>query len=486
MTQSAKTLVTLGVLVAVGAALGLYAYLGVYEKDSAATKQKDADARLIPPSATAGLDAGASLEFMRLIIAVDGKETVVEREPGQPWRVTSPVRSPADKLVVDGAISQLQSARVKDTLDERPDEATLKRYGLERPAFTVEAYTRAADGQLARAVRLEGGIENTFDGSVFVRRNGEPAVYSAPGGVRYALSRTTFDLRDKQLFAVDEATLRQMSVKARSNTYTLARDPERRWGFTSPVSEPADATQVTAMLSAMGAEKAQKFPDDTPENRAAFGLEAPLVDATLTTEGGATIRLRVARGGSPAAVYGLREDADGAVLAEVPEAALGALDRNPQDLKDRTLLRFQKELITKLVFHNADGSEVVVTRDSPDASVESWRVAAPREGKAKVFKVTSALWTLGAYKALATVEAAPRRWDTYGLGANARFIALSGPDGEVARLTIGKPVPNKPDTFYARGSRPEVVEVDGSRFSEFPTIVGDLLDEPAASPDAGP
>jgi hypothetical protein len=92
--------------------------------------------------------------------------------------------------------------------------------------------------------------------------------------------------------------------------------------------------------------------------------------------------------------------------------------------------------------------------------MEDRRVVAPREGKAQVFKVTSVLWTLGAYKALSNVEENPKDWKKYGLGEKARAIILSGPDGELARLTIGDPVPGKPDTFYVRGTKPVVVEVD--------------------------
>lgn len=486
MSQNAKTLVTMLVLLVLAGGLGLYAYYGVYEKDAATTKKKDHESHLFAPETPAGADAGTAPDFVKLAITFDGKETVVEREPGKPWRVTAPVKSPADKLVIDAAISQLHSAKFKDTLDETPDEATLKKYGLDHPAFTIEAFIRGDDGQLTRAVRLEGGIENTFDGSIYMRRNGEPAVYSAPGGVRYALAKNTFDLREKQLFAIDEPKLTKIAVKARANAFTLERDKDKHWAFTAPSADLADATQVTGMLAAMAGEKAQQFPDDTPENRAAFGLDQPLVDATLTTDEGKTIRFRVAKGGTPEAVYGLREDADGAILAEVPETALADLDRNPLDLKDRTLLRFKKELVTKIVFHSADGTEVVVAKDSPDASAEAWRVVAPREGKAKVFKVTSVLWTLGAYKALATVAENPKDWGKYGLGDKARFIALFGPDGELGRFTIGSAVPDKPDTFYVRGSKPVVAEVDGSRFSEFPSILADVLDLTAPAPDAGP
>jgi hypothetical protein len=493
MSQSAKTLVMMAVLLVLAGGVGLYAYYGVYEQEAQATKMKDHDARLFAPQklGETTADGGApTAEFVKVTVTANGETTVLEREGDRPWRITSPVKAPADKLMVDALISQLQTAKFKATLDENPDPESLKKWGLDAPKFIVEAQAQVS-GEL-RTVRLEGGIENTFDGSVFMRRNGLPTVYSAEGGVRYALAKSTFDLREKQIFATDESKLKKLEVKAKANSYTLERNAENAWTLTAPIADLADAGQLLAMLNAFGGHRAQRFPPDTPENRKAFGLDKPTVDATFTTTDGQRIRFRIAKGGSPEAVYALRDDAEGAVLAEVPEAALTELDRNPADLKDRTLLRFQRELVTKVVFHNADGTEVVVGKESPDASVEAWRVLLPREGKAQVYKVTSVLWTLGALKANAIVTDKEKDFGKYGLGPKSRFIALFGPNGELARLTIGDPVPNKPDTFYVRGSRALVAEVDGTRFRDFPTIIGDVLDQPkeedggAPGTDAGP
>lgn len=477
----------MAVLLVLAGGLGLYAYYGVYEKDAAETKKKDHDARLFAPQKLGEKtpDGGAPpADFVRVTVTFQGETTVLEREPGKAWRITSPVQANADRLVMDALVSQLQTSKFKATLEENPDAATLKKYGLEEPQFTVEAVAKVGDAAEERSVKLEGGIENTFDGSVFMRKNGEPPVYSAEGGVRYALAKTTYDLRDKQPFAVDEASLAKVAVKAKANAYTLERNADGKWALTAPFADLADANQVTGMLGTVGNFKAQQFFEDSPQRRATFGLDKPQVDATLTTKDGKVIRYRIVKGGSPEAIYGLREDDAGAILCELPEAALGELDRNAMDLQDKTLLRFKKEDASRLVFHNADGSEVVLGKDSPDASAEAWRVLAPREGKAKTFKVTSALWTLSALRASAPVEEKPKDLGKYGLGPGARYVSIQGPQGELERLTIGKPVPGQPGHFYARGLRDRVVDVDGARFAEFPVIVGDVLDLPPG-PDAG-
>jgi len=490
MSQSAKTLVMMAVLLALAGGVGLYAYFGVYEKDTAETKKKEHEARLFSPQRLdeKAPDGGAAAaEFVKLSVTFDGETTVIEREPGKPWRVSSPVSAAADKLVVDAIVSQLQTAKFKATLEENPDAETLRKYGLDAPKFVVEAWAKVGDAPDSRSVKLEGGIENTFDGSVYMRKNGEPTVYVAEGGARYAMAKRTYDLREKQLFQLDEAALQKIAVKAKANSYTLERNAEKAWALTAPEAELAEAMQVSGMLGSLAAHRAQKFPDDTPANRTAFGLDKPQVDATFTTSDGKAIRFRMAKVGET--VYGLREDDSGAALAEVPEGALGDLDRNPMDLKDRTLLRFKKDLVTKIVFHNADGTEVVVGKPSVEASADAWRVLAPREGKAQVFKVTSVLWTLTAYRAGVRIEENPKDWGKYGIGPKSRFVAVYGADGaELARLTIGHELKDKPGTYYVRGTRPLVVEVDGARFKDFPVILADVLELPRedGGVDAGP
>ena len=192
MKQSTKLLLQLGVFFMLALAVGGYAYFGVFKKDQASARQKDHDLRLFAPQKLdeKQTDGGSPpAQFTRVVVSFDGQTTELEREDGAGWKLVKPVRAKADALVMDALISQLQTAKFKDTLDEHPDEPTLKKYGLDAPRFVVTA-TAVVNGE-ARSVKLVGGAENTFDGSIFVQRDDQPAVYAAPGGVRRLESRTT-------------------------------------------------------------------------------------------------------------------------------------------------------------------------------------------------------------------------------------------------------------------------------------------------------
>ncbi len=488
MNQSQKTMLMMLGLLAVAGAFGGYAYFGVFKKDQASERRVEHELRLFAPQKLdeRQADGGSPpAEFTHLTVTTGGHVTTLERRGNREWWIVSPVVAKADKLVVDGITSQLQTAKFKATLEEDPDAATLQKYGLDAPAFVVVATAQV--GAQDRTVKIIGGIENTFDGSVYVRRNDEKPVFTAEGGVRFMLAKQLFDLRDKNPFAVDEAKLQRLAVKSGANEYEVVRLNDKQWNLVRPAAEPADSAALSAIIAGTSQERAQAFPDDSPAQRKALGFDAPLIDARLTLTGDKVVHLRVTRqapDGGEEAFYGLREDDDGAVLAKLG-SNVTQYDRPPSDLRDKTVLRFRRELVTKIVFHDPAGEEVVVQKDSVDASADAWRVVAPRPGKAKVFKVTGALWTLGSFKALVNGEEKPKDWGRYGLDAKAKFIALYGQDGaELARLVIGKEVIGKPVTFYVRGTRDQVLESEGSRFGELPFALGDVLDEPGA--DAGP
>lgn len=488
MTQMQKTLVMLGGLLVVAGGVALFAWKGVYEKDEQAARKKSAEERLFATDAPEGRkDAGAAtVEFRRVVVTTKDETTVLERAPGEPWKITAPVHSKVDLLVVDGLLSQLQTARFKTTLDGEATDADLKTYGLDHPGFTVEAEAEI-DGQ-QRTTKLEGGIENPFDGTFYMRKNGTRTVHMAEGGVRWSLAKTTFDLRDKEVFAIDDAKLEKFALKSKVNDWEIVRGDDKLWRLTRPEATLADTVTVNSVLGGIRGERATAFPGEpTDERLASLGFGAPLATATLTlSTGPVTFKLAVPNADAGETIYALREDANGKVLAQVGSSARAAFDRNAFELRDKSLIPFAKQTVTKIVIAVPGAPEVIVERDSADAGLESWRVTAPRSGQARAYKVATLLWTLSAIKAGSLVVEKPDQkvLETYSLDAkHARVVKLFSGATELATLLLGKELIGKSGSSYAVGARKAIVEIDSSRFNDLPWAVDDLLDVPTA--DAG-
>ncbi len=502
MKQTEKTLVTLLVLTVVTGGLGLYAYLGVMKPEEAEAERKEHSEKLFAAGSPGEKveDGGTpSPVFTHLTVKAKGTTATLERQ-ADTWRLTSPVSARADSWVVESITTQLQSAKFKSTVEEAPTDADLERYGLKTPVFTVtaKAYVPDASGggkeDPARqyTVTLYGGIENTFDGSVYVRREGDPRVYTADGSVRYALEKDLYALRDKALLGQEEAALKSIDVTAKANRYTLERDAEQAWRLTKPSEHRADAERVKRMLQSLKEQKALAFPTDSLDERVKLGLDAPLVDARFTLASGEPVRLRmsqVSRDAAGTKAYALLEQGSEAVLAEIPEAALAVLDVGLLELRDKSVLAFQREDVKRLIFHPGEGAApITLENKAPEAgTLDGWQVQSPRPGKAQAWKVASLLGVLHSLKASTFGEASPKEWARYGVTEASRGVVLQDVGGkELARLWIGGEVPGKAGHVYVRGTGNAIMEVEQARLPEFPSRPEDIIEAPpAADPTDG-
>ena len=485
MRQTGKNLLLLGVLAVLAGGLGIYAWLGVARPQEREQRRKTEDARLVPLGETGGADAGPrELEFSRITLQAKGDTTVLERQEGS-WRIVSPVAAAVDTYAVDGLVSEFQNGTVKDTLEENPTAEDLKRYGLDAPRFVVRARARIKGGSEEREIVLKGGAENPFDGSVYLQRGDDPRVYSAQGGVRFNLEKSAFDLRDKEILAVPEKDLQRVEVRTGRSGWVLERGDGDSWRITQPIADRADSRIVASLVGELRSQRATAFRSDTPEERSRAGVDKPVTTVTFTLKQGDPIRLAMARPAADAgsSVFVLRTQGSQSVLAEVPENVLAALNKQPADLRDKSVVHFDRAKVARIALAHADGTRIALERIAGDAGFsDDWRVLEPRSGPAKKFKLSSLLWTMESLQAKQLGEERPKSWTKYGLDKPEREVSLLDSSGNVlARLAVGKSVPGQEGARYARGMREQVVEIEESRLADLPGSVEDVLDAPIAA-----
>jgi hypothetical protein len=489
-----RSLFTLLGFTAVAAAVGLYAWFGVMKADEKEAAQKESSDKLFSTGpAEKSPDGGGPPppEFTRITVRAKGETTTVEKGPDGAWRMTAPVKAAVDQYVLDSLTTQLKDGKVDQKIEESPTDADLQKYGLKDPAWTVEASARVQGAE--KQVKVAGGLENAFNGSIYLRKDADPAVYSASGGMRFNLEKSSYDLRDKQLLAVDEAKIESIDVQRPKGGYALARgEGAQAWKIAKPRPQDADGQTVINALGQLKNERATAFLADSPEERKKDGLESPALDATFTLKGGEKVRIRLAKAGEKGDKhYALREDKDGAVLAEVGASALGHLDKSADELRDKSVLRFDKDAAAEVIFRpQGGGAPIRVTRDQKKSedggtasAAETWTVQAPEAGPAKAWKVSSNLWTLSSLQATAFGEESPKSWDKYGISDKSRQVVVQDAAGKpLATLAVGSEVKGKTNTVYVRGTRNMVLEMDSARLSDLPAKVDDVLDRPPPPP----
>ncbi|MGO8969525.1 MAG: DUF4340 domain-containing protein [Myxococcaceae bacterium] len=476
--RSRSLLLALGAA-ALALALGLYAYYGVLRKEARETAAKAASETLVAPVAQP--DGGSALlRYDKLVLTAHSETSELGRLPDASWVLIRPFRARADARTAEDVVSTLQALRLNRPVDEQPKEEDLQRYGLKPPRFVV-----AASAQGAPALTLFGGVENSFDGSLYVQRGGDARVYAVEGATRSALEKSPEELRARDVLGPRDLGLEAIQLKSARHDWAVAREPEHPWAFQKPPGLSADGGAVSQWVARLAQQRAVKFLSDSPAERKRTGVETPAVDATFRRLK-ETVRVRLAGGPKETdPAYVLREDSFGVTLAELSGSALSALDVPAAELRDRRLLSFEPSQVETIRILPGGGSPpIVLVRQRADAgATPSWLLASATPQPASTAKVGTLLYTLAGLRWLSADEAPPK---DAGLSGHARSVFLADGEGKVvASLVLGKPVSAKGTTVWTRTSSGEVVQVETSRLKALPTRPEEVLETgPAPSEDA--
>jgi hypothetical protein len=468
VTAYARNLLLVLGAAALAMVLGLYAYFGVLRGEERRAKEKEAKERLVAPVAQP--DGGTELiRYDRLVLTSGADSTELGRLPDASWVFIRPFRARADPRPAEDVISTLQSLRLTRVVEEQPNDEDLQRYGLKPPRFIV---TASAYG--APSLTVSGGVDNPFDGSVYVQRAGDGRVYAVEGFVSTSLGKRMEDLRAKDVLGPRDLGLLGVELTSARHTWAVARQPEQPWLFQKPSTLPADGTSISSWVAKLSGQRAVKFLVDSPSERARTGMAKPSVQASFRRNE-ETIRVRLAAGPLDAdPVYALREDSFGATLAEVPRTALATLDIPAAELRDRRVLVFEPAQVERIrILPEGGGPTFVVQREAADAGAR-WLLASRTPQQASTAKVSTLLYNLASLK-WAPTEALPPK--DPGLGATARTLVLEDGTGKVlGTLVLGKTASRMDNTVWSRSAAGEVVQVDLGRLMGLPARPEDLLE----------
>jgi hypothetical protein len=448
MKATNRTLLSTVALLALAGGAVAAAWFGIAKKDEAAEAKKAAEEKLYP---------FAPARVKAITVEAKGETTALVRS-GDGWRIESPVQADAERAAVEGLLNKVSDLRRKSSIATAPDAASLERYGLTRPRAQVTLTLE--DG---KKDTLSLGDDNAFDGTVFVRTSGG-AVELASGDVKWSVERSTFDLREKRLLSFDEKELQRVSVVTPKLAYELVREDDA-WRLDEPIKERADDATASRVLGAIRGLRATAFQRPTPANALA---RAPWKVKLVSKGGARTLVIGEGpraepgtpakphdEGSQPRPLYARLEGA--AEVASLPDGATRELEQDLFALRDKSVLRFDRNAVAAAKF-TVGGSSFEVKKDS----------AAGR--------MASILWTLSSLEAKAFTDESGRKLAEHGLDRPAREVALLGPDGkELDHLYLSAERGEK--TFARSTSFPRIVEIDSSALASLPKTAQDVAEE---------
>lgn len=310
-------------LVIVAAALALY----VRQSERVPGRTSGAaGGRVAFPAIPAHL--AVSIEWSR-----DGVALRLERGAEGRWRMTAPVKAPADTAAVDAFLERLAKLRPKAWLS--PAEIagpTVKAFGLEAGAGILKV---AADGP---PIILKIGGLTPLSGEFYLARVGTEGVFVADASLLDSLPATANDWRDRSIIPAHDSPVDRIEVRG-ATAFEAAQDAATGlWRLVKPLSARADGAQLTGLLSALARSQIERFVTDAPPaDLESLGLQPPQAEVVLAAGTNTIARLSFGRGptNAPGLVYLWRPDSTNLSLA--PAALLARLREPLAAFRDRRL-----------------------------------------------------------------------------------------------------------------------------------------------------
>jgi hypothetical protein len=379
---------------------------------------------------------------------------------GARWRITAPLEDSADDAAFHTLVRTICDAAVERRIEV--DEKALPEFGLEPPAAVVRL-SGPAGGALLQ-VRVGG--HNVTKSHCYATLGRSTEVLLVPAAVRRYAVRPLFEYRDPRVvdIAIEDVAAIGVSSPARAMTWRF--DRRRRYWFTVERGDTVtgDSTAVVAVIRTLRGLRAADIPEDGPARREDYIAPAAGTVVLERTAGSAPLTLRF---GAPREGSCFVERSGDSRIALVDAAVLDIFARTVDDLRNRRLLRFAEESLSRVSLETR-GRAVTIVR-----SGTRWTYTNPGFGDIGEDAAGKLLARLKDLRCDRVIEERVRAGKDYGFATPILRLVLADPAGEVIdELRAGAPAPGTGMTYVTSRSAPYVGAIATAPLSGIESLMG--------------
>jgi hypothetical protein len=273
--------------------------------------------------------------------------------------------------------------------------------------------------------------------------------------------------RDK-VFTVEADKIEELAVKASNGDTTALRKSGGTWQMTAPAAVKADQSEVSGITTNLATVEVSSVVDEAPSDLAQYGLASPRVEIGFKAQGDkAERRLRLG-GKTPTGGDMYAQLAGEKKVFLVPAYLESSFDRKTFDLRDKTLLAFDREKVDRVEIAHGD-VRVEVVKAGAD-----WTIVAPIKARADFSAVEQLITRLGTAPMTAIEADAPADLKPYALDTPSATATLAAGSAR-ATLLLGANAPEgKTGVFAKDAARPLVALVAADLATDVKKSVDDL------------
>jgi len=344
------------------AAAGLFAFIVLYESRRPGTREAALREEYVALFEQDGIDG---------IVIAGGEAEIELRKHGSRWRVEAPVKDRADVAVVSEILARSATLRKEASIrGEELEKKQLKSFGVSKSNLRLKLTGRNAPPEFLF------GKETAVDGRVYLRLEGSKNVHIVSGDLRALIARPVDAFRDHRLADVEGTHVDKVSLKIPAGEIAIAKQGGQ-WQLTQPLKARAGERAVTDLIGSVLNTEILGFAPEAGANLALYGLSEPRAVVTLhATSRDEPVRLEI----------GARDEKTGNVYARLaarnavcllPQRVERVLGLQPNDFRDRRLVRVELDMVDRITLQPAGKPKVVLQRRQEQWELRDGNAAAP-------------------------------------------------------------------------------------------------------------
>ncbi len=382
----------------------------------------------------------------------DGKILVLEKSK-ESWKLSEEeTRAKGNENEISNFLNTIRAARIKEFIEERPEK--LDSYGLTDPKLILKVSGTKSSDPLILLIGKKGG--NGFYAKTLARKN----IFIIDQSLFDTLNNSRLvDFMDKSLVKFDDDEVASLSLHMDGKIIHLTHDKKdsQKWIIQKPVSTQASTATVNSLLFDLKDTRIVEFVKTFVTDPKLFGFGRPEKELTLSYKDGKTWSLILGNQTSNREHYFAKRTGEEAVFT-LKQSSVKTIFRSLHDLKDKTLLKFNKDEVRQIKIHNSEQTFILNKSDN------DWNLAQPKQLDAiQSFIGNDILWTLNSLEFESTLPTDPGDTITGFTQPRLSVELLDKKDKVLAHVVLGNAVARSSDLHYLRTMKNSTIYTTNKR-----------------------
>jgi hypothetical protein len=250
-----------------------------------------------------------------------------------------------------------------------------------------------------------------------------------------------------KILSLKDGDIRQVEVDHRGGENTVVKKNDSgQWQIIAPKTLATDQSSVGALTTAVSSISSDRVVDDNVTDLATYGLSPAVLTVKIDTANGKASTLLVGEESPSGSVYA-KVDGDPRLFT-MSKSVKDSLDKSSKDLRDKRLLNFDTNLVSRVELNNAKQPPLEFGR----AGALQWQILKPKPLRADSTQVEDFLGRLHDAQMDTTIsdEDAKKYAAAFAAAPVVSTVSVTGPSG-TQTLEVRK----SKDDYYAKSSAVE-------------------------------